>query len=112
MYLKTPEPRHALPFRRLVHTHTILTEDGTRIELSVGYDPQDVTRPREVFYAAGFKTGSMLEFQIQDACVLVSLLLQHGHTPERIAKSLSSETAPDGSQRKGSHIGLILEALL
>ena len=32
--------------------------------------------------SAGFRTGSQLEFQIQDDCVLLSLLLQHGHRPE------------------------------
>ena len=46
-----------------------------------GYAIEDPLRPVEVFYAEGFRSGADLEFLTQDACVLVSLLLQHGVPP-------------------------------
>ncbi|MBE0455367.1 MAG: ribonucleotide reductase [Roseovarius sp.] len=110
-FKKTPDPRHPLPTRRLVETRKIKTVEGHTVHLSVGYDPTEQGRPREVFYSAGFKSGSQLEFQIQDACVLLSLLLQHGHRPEDIIKSLARAELPDGSMAYASIIGLIAAEL-
>lgn len=107
----TPDPRHDLPKRRLNETRRIETPDGDTIHLTVGYDPKEDGRPREVFYSAGFKTGSALEFQIQDACVLISLLLQHGHRPDDVAKSLARAEQPHGSMAYASIIGLIAEEI-
>ncbi len=109
---ETPDPRHDLPKRRLTETRLIVTPEGHTIHLSVGYDPNENGRPREVFYSAGFKSGSALEFQIQDACVLISLLLQHGHRPADIAKSLARAERPDGSIAYASIIGLIADELV
>ena len=106
-----PDPRHNLPKRRLTETRRIETPDGHTVHLSVGYDPHEVGRPREVFYSAGFKSGSALEFQIQDACVLISILLQHGHLPEEIAKSLARTERPGGAIAYTSIIGLIADEL-
>lgn len=106
-----PEPRHVLPGRRLTETRKIITPDGHTVHLSVGYDPYEDGRPREVFYSAGFKSGSALEFQIQDACVLISLLLQHGHRPGDIIKSLARSEQPDGTMAYASIIGLIAARL-
>lgn len=106
-----PAPRHVLPNRRLTETRKIRTTDGHTIHLSIGFDPADPTRPREVFYAAGFRSGSQLEFQVQDACVLISLLLQHGHRPEDIVKSLAREEQPDGSTAYASIVGLVAAEL-
>ena len=106
-----PEPRHELPKRRLTETRKIMTADGHTIYLSVGYDPKEDGRPREVFYSAGFKSGSQLEFQIQDACVLISLLLQHGHRPEDIKKSLARVERHEGDVAYGSVIGLIADEI-
>ena len=112
-YKDTPDPRHRLPPRRLTETLTITTPDGHTIHLSIGYDPADDTpRPREVFYSAGFKSGSQLEFQIQDTCVLISLLLQHGLRPAEIAKSLARREQPDGSMAYGSITGMIADQLV
>jgi|TARA_R110002126_G_C10490653_1_gene504143 hypothetical protein len=107
-----PDPRHNLPKRRLTVTRRIETPEGHTIHLSVGYDPNEEGRPREVFYSAGFKSGSALEFQIQDACVLISILLQHGHRPEDIAKSLARAEQPDGSLAYASITGLIADELV
>jgi hypothetical protein len=111
-YRATPEPRHNLPTRRLTETRKITTPDGHTIHLSIGYDPHENGRPREVFYSAGFKSGSQLEFQIQDACVMLSLLLQHGHRPEDVAKSLARDEQPDGSLAYASITGLIVAELV
>lgn len=75
--------------------HKIATEDGHTIHLTVGCDPEEDGRPLEVFYSVGFRSGSQLEFLVQDACVLISLLLQHGLRPEDVEKSLSRTERPD-----------------
>ena len=106
-----PDPRHRLPGRRLSETHKIETPEGHSVHLTIGYDPAEPDRPREIFYSAGFKSGSQLEFQVQDACVLISLLLQHGHRPEAIAKSLARTETPTGGMASASIIGLIAERL-
>ena len=111
-YKNTPDPRHVLPTRRLTETRRVETRDGHTIYLSVGFDPSDPKRPREVFYSAGFKSGSQLEFQIQDDCVLLSLLLQHGLRPEDVAKSLACDEQPDGSIARASIVGLIVDELV
>ena len=110
-YKDTPDPRHDLPSRRLGETRRIVTPDGHTIYLTIGFDPAEPTRPREVFYSAGFRSGSQLEFQIQDACVLISLLLQHGHSPAAIAKSLSRTEQPGGGMDYASITGLIVAEL-
>lgn len=111
-YRKSPDHRHVLPTRRLTETRKILTAEGQTIHLSVGFDPAEPSRPREVFYSAGFRSGSQLEFQIQDACVLLSLLLQHGHRPADVAKSLARAEQPDNSMAYASVIGLIVDELI
>ncbi|PZX12435.1 hypothetical protein LX81_03539 [Palleronia aestuarii] len=111
IYPDHPEPRHDLPDRRLVETRKIVSPEGHTIHLSIGFDPAEPTRPREVFYSAGFRSGSQLEFQVQDACVLLSLLLQHGHRPEDVAKSLARAEQPDHSIAYASVIGLIVDEL-
>lgn len=110
-YQDQPTPRHHLPDRRLTETRKVTTAEGHTIHLSVGYDPHEDGRPREVFYSAGFKSGSQLEFQVQDDCVLISLLLQHGHQPTDIAKSLARSEQPDGKMAYASVIGLIVDEL-
>lgn len=56
--------------------------------------------------------GRSLEFQIQDACVLISILLQHGHRPNDIAKSLARSERPDGAIAYASITGLIADELI
>lgn len=46
----TPEPRHKLPTRRLTDTRKIITRDGHSIHLSVGFDPNEPTRPRSILW--------------------------------------------------------------
>ena len=106
-----PTERKRLPNRRLVENRRVELENGQSVFLSVGYDPADPVNPKEVFYASGFKSGSMLEFQVQDFCVLFSLLLQHGQTPTEIAKSLARKETPAGALEYGSISGMIVAEL-
>lgn len=71
----------------------------------------DPNTPKEVFYDAGFKSGSQLEFQVQDFCILFSLLLQHGMTPGEVAKSLARKEQPDGALKYASISGMIVAEL-
>lgn len=120
-YRHAPESRHDLPDRRLCETRRVSTPERHTIHLTVGYDPEERDRPREVFYSGGFRSGSQLEFQVQDACVLISLLLQHGLRPADILKSLArterpglrieGDEAPASETLHASHIGLIVDEL-
>lgn len=103
--------RKRLPSRRLAETRKVETDQGQTVFLSVGYDPDQPDEPKEVFYSSGFKSGSMLEFQVQDFCVLFSLLLQLGMKPDEVAKSLARKENPDGTLSFASISGLIVNEL-
>jgi hypothetical protein len=76
--------RHRLPHRRPNLTVDLLF-DGTRYAVTVGYRLDG--RPGEVF-THGPKVGSMLDALLDDACIAVSLLLQHGLAPAALASSM------------------------
>ena len=103
--------RRKLPNRRLSETRKVTTDEGHTVFLSVGYDAAAPGQPREVFYDAGFKEGSQLAFQVQDFCVLCSLLLQFGMTPDAVAKSLARKEQPDGKIQYASISGMIVAEL-
>jgi hypothetical protein len=84
---------------------------GQTFTVCVGYD--DAGHPLEVF-ADGQKTGSSMAAFIDDACIVISIALQHGLTPAALARSLS--TVPvwaNGARDEGpaSPVGAILAAL-
>lgn len=112
----SPSPRRTPPPRRLTETRRVehVRSDGAAVPIlvSVGYAEGDPLRPVEVFYAEGFRSGADLEFLTQDACVLVSLLLQHGVPPARIAASMSRRDDPDGRTLPGSLAGTIAAELV
>ena len=111
----SPSPRQTPPPRRLSETRRVehVRSDGVTVPIlvSVGYAEDDPLRPVEVFYAEGFRSGADLEFLTQDACVLVSLLLQHGVPPARIAASMSLRENTDGAHVPGSLAGTIAAEL-
>ena len=76
--------RERLPQRRPNLT-VDLDFDGTRYAVTVGYRVDG--RPGEVF-THGAKVGSMMDALLDDACVVVSLLLQHGVQPRDHAGSM------------------------
>ena len=86
--------RTRLPDRRPSVTRRVTWQTQAsehRFYVNIGVHP-DTGQMLEVFYADGQRSGSQLQHAIQDACVLISLLLQHGVSPTEIGKSLS--TAP------------------
>lgn len=111
MSKESQKERVRLPDRRLADTITVTTDEGHKVHLSIGYDPMAPTEPREIFYAAGFKSGSQLEFQVQDFCIFVSRLLQFGMTPKEIGKSLAKRETADGQVAYASISGMIIGAL-
>ena len=84
---------------------------GQAFTVCVGYD--GAGRPLEVF-ADGHKTGSAMAAFIDDACIVISIALQHGIPAEVLQRSLS--TVPvweNGVKGEGpaSPVGAILAAL-
>ena len=77
-------PRQRLPNRR--ENETIdLVFDGHRYHVTIGFAPDG--RPGEVFCHGG-KVGSGMDLILDDACVALSLLLQHGIDPQGLAHSM------------------------
>lgn len=76
--------RAALPNRRMNAT-TIASWSGHAFTVTVGFDMQG--RPMEAF--ADHAKGDMAAV-LSDACVLVSIGLQHGVTPADLGKSLGT----------------------
>lgn len=103
--------RVSLPNRRPALTLEI-AHRGQVFALTVGFDAAGGAR--EVF-ASGAKEGSDMQALICDACVVISLALQHGAAPAGLARSLGR--VPDlirgqaGGDLPASVIGRILEAL-
>ncbi len=77
--------RFRLPNRRPAYTET-LEVDGQAFEATVGCDPEDGS-PRELFLKAG-KEGSMLNAQLADAAVVISVALQYGIPAAALSKSV------------------------
>jgi len=104
--------RKKLPNRRLAITKRAIWQTETsqhKFHVTIGVDPE-TGEVLEVFYADGQRTGSGLQHAIQDACVLVSLLLQNGVSPEEIGKSLS--TAPVfGKDIPATVVGVIVDVI-
>ncbi len=80
----TPTHRQRLPNRRENET-VDLVFDGHRYHVTVGFAPDG--RPLEVFCHGG-KVGSGMDLILDDVCVALSLLLQHGIEPRDLAHSM------------------------
>lgn len=103
--------RHPLPNRRPNETR-VVTWQGNRIAVTVGFYP-GTGRPGEVFADAA--AGGHLQATLADACVLISIALQHGLTPEALAKSLGRVPEWVGGVKTdapASPVGAVIEALL
>jgi hypothetical protein len=84
---------------------------GAPLTVCVGFD--DAGAPREVF-VDGPREGSDIQHLLADACVVISLALQHDVPPAALLKSLG--TVPDwssGALRDGpaSVIGAVLRVV-
>lgn len=102
--------REVLPPRRM-NASVAAEFEGMPLTICIGFDLAG--RPLEVF-ASGHKSGSTLQRLIDDACVLVSLALQHGVAAEALGKSLGRLPVWRGGapvEGPASAIGLIVEAV-
>ena len=102
--------RSALPNRR--PSRTVATEwHGHPFTVTIGMDPANA-QPREVF--ADTSKGGQMQATIADACVLVSIALQHGIPASALSKSLSrvpDVMAGGEADLPGSPIGVIVAHL-
>lgn len=104
--------REIPPTRRLTITQKLEWQTEQSIHkflVNVGVHPR-TGKIIEVFYADGQRSGSQLRHSVEDAAVLISLLLQHGVSPTDISKSLA--TVPVfGTDQPATPIGVIAEFL-
>jgi len=94
--------REKLPERRHAVTETIEWA-SRRWHVQIGFYPDG--RPGEIF-ADGVKTGSSMEALIDDACVMLSLLLQWGCPPADVYAHLARE-GNDTASPAASLIGVL-----
>jgi hypothetical protein len=93
--------RERLPARRAAETAEI-EHLGIRFTVTVGFYPD--ARAGEVF-VHGTRTGSTMDALLADACVLVSLLMQHGVEPREVAASMGRS----GGAEPASVIGAVAD---
>ena len=77
--------RQQLPQRRPNQTVDLIHGNMT-FSVTIGYDPA-TGEPREVF-THGAKAGSNMDAILDDVCVLLSLVLQHGIKASSLAGSM------------------------
>jgi hypothetical protein len=102
--------RTPLPHRRPNETRDVRLGDS-RYAVCIGFD--DDGEPKEVF-ATGPREGSDMQAVVADACVLVSIALQHGIAPADLSRSLGRVPRwTDGHETDApaSVIGLVVAAL-
>jgi ribonucleoside-diphosphate reductase alpha chain len=103
--------RQRLPDRR--PSLTVASDwQGHGVTVTMGFDPAcgDV---REVFADAA--SGGAMQAVLSDACVLISIALQHGIAPAALAKSLARVPAWIGGEEAtapASPVGAVVEVLL
>src|SRR5690349_18975678 len=93
--------RERLSDRRAAATVKV-EHGGSPFTVTIGFYPDG--RPGEVF-THGIRTGSGLDALLADACVLLSLLMQHGVGPAQIATSMGRS----GSAEAASIIGAVVD---
>jgi hypothetical protein len=97
--------RNRLPDRRPNET-VELVFNGTPYAVTVGYF-LDTERVGEVF-THGAKVGSAMDAILDDTCVLISLLLQHGVEPKSLASSMGRH---GDDQEPASIVGALADLL-
>ncbi len=102
--------RRALPARRPSETIEVPWR-GHSLTITVGFHPADGA-PLEVF--ADTRKGGELGATLADACVAISLALQHGVPPAALVHSIAREPDPAAGEdavRPASPVGAILDLL-
>lgn len=92
--------KKSISTRRHQFTRKVKHNDHSFL-LSFGIDP-DTHQLIEVFYSDGMKIGTDLQHSVQDACIIISLLLQHDVPIENIQKSLSTNQNGDPASIVGA----------
>lgn len=103
--------RALLPTRRPNVTLSIDWQ-GRPLDVTVGFDPA-TGQPAEAF--ANTPQGGDMQAALADACVLISIALQHGIAPADLAKSLGRVPVlwgEEGQTGPASPIGAVVEAIL
>ena len=80
--------------------------EGQRYHATIGFDPDG--RPKEVF-CHGAKIGSHMDLLLDDACVALSLLLQHGIKPRDLAHSMGRLKDGMAASVIGALVDLVVE---
>ena len=115
----TAGPRRSLPNRRRSEARKIswrpphnIDAPETTIHVTIGY-ADDGLRPVEIFYDAGYRSGSDLETLVSDVCITLSVIIQHEDVAiDVFMHSLAKEKdARSGSMEFGSIVGVLLEQL-
>lgn len=105
--------RTRLPNRRpcITYDRKIM---GINCTVSYGYrDVHGAGGVKEVFIDAA-KSGEMMESIMRDQATLTSIALQHGATPDELAKSLTRNTPLEGDEigLPASPIGVVLDDMV
>lgn len=100
------DTRTKLPSRRQQVIENI-DAHGWQLTLGVGFAPDGTAR--EIFLD-GFKSGQDIEALLDDACILASMLLQHGYSAAQLADKLGREGPQSPDQ--ASPIGWVLARLV
>lgn len=105
--------RERMPDRRPNQTRelTWAESDGqaTTYTITIGFRLNGTSA--EVF-CDGAKTGSAMQALLADACVVVSLALQHGIEPSALVHSMAREPVTETETAPASVIGAITEVLM
>ena len=85
--------RRRLPHRRRSENRRLVWA-GQTIFLTVGYG-SDGTEPKEIFYSAGYRSGSDMAALVSDLCIALSVMLQHeGVTVASLSRSMGQAFDP------------------
>ncbi len=99
--------REELPDRRPATT-TIVHWNGHDFPVTIGFTFPGL-QPAEVF--ADVAKGGDMQWAIADACVVISLALQHGISPADLAKSLGRVPSWQG-EVPASPLGAVVNAIM
>lgn len=103
--------RAVVPVRRPNVTRMVMWE-GHEFSITIGLDPSSF-QPVEVF--ADTAKGGDMQCTIADACVVISIALQHGVPAAALAKSLGAVPvpgAPKGTTAPASPVGAVVFAII
>lgn len=105
--------RQRLPNRRpsVVLPIEWVGPDGQPFECAVGIGFHLDGRVAEVF-ASDLKIGSAMRALLEDACVITSIALQSGVTPEALGRSLGRVPVLERASAPASVIGAIVAVLV